>query len=332
MKHLVLLAALVSASGCLVGTYSQKGERQSFDPVDRNVSDGARTLEHDSRSAKLTFQRRTCIDFKSTYSREFYEQRAYPAPLINAITMPVAALGLLTGLISQDPGFFWPESRPAITPISFIIGGIAAAGFGLAGLFPMFLDAHKPRSTFLRAERTTDFDEIETECSSTTLNVSGPLPYKAWIYDAPVKGMTPASGVLDVRQAAITALGSHEFSPADLRHWQKDSEVYVTYELAGAPKKIELLDLYELRIYADLLIPRCSETCGGGTHGKRCKRREEICMEEGKAEGIGFSELYELCQDMTKSCFEKENPDSSAFKTCFDRCVHQQLPEVFKKN
>lgn len=330
MKHLVLFAALLSTSGCLVGTYSQRGDRQSVEAVDRNVSDGSRTLEHESGSAKLTFERRTCIDWKSNYSREFYEQRAYPGPLINAITLPVAALGLITGLVSQDPGFFWPESRPAITPISFIIGGIAAAGFGLAGLFPMFLDAHVPKSTLIRAERTTDFDETETECSSTSLNVSGPLPYKAWIYDEPVKGMTPASGVLDVRKAAITALGSRKFTPAELRRWQEDSEVYVKYELAGTPKQIELVDLYELRFHADLLISRCSEACGGGTHGKRCKRREEICMEEGKAEGIGFSELYELCQDMTKSCFEKENPDSSAFTACFDRCVHQQLPEVFK--
>lgn len=317
------LALLFTASSCVLGHFSQRGEQTSKTEVDRRVNDGSRELKVEGGTAKIGFERNTCVAYQSSYTKEFYKKTSYPAQIITPIGLAVAFAGFITAIASPDPGFFWPESRPAITPISWAVAGVFGVATLLAGLVPMGAGAVNPRDTLLRTEQTTEYDRVDTSCSTREMTLSGSLPYVAWLYGEKVKAKTPSSGELNFRKAAITGLWGEKLTPFRLRMLEEDAEVMVSFELAGTKEQIETVDLYEVRIYADTVGAACSEACIEAGEAKLCKVRERICREEG-----GFSDI---CVPMRNTCLERESKNKEGFERCFDACAKKRFKEIFDK-
>lgn len=320
MRWLTLFFALC-ASACVEGRFSERGEAADTFILDEYANKTPNEVVIEGRTVFIRYEETSCTKLKFTYLQNHYEQKAFPTSIVSPLALGLAATGLIFGLTSQDPGFFWPESVPAITPIGF---GTAAV-FGVVGFIPIAFGLGKPQYTLLSTSKSDEYDRVETNCSTAKKTKTGDLPWRAWFNDAHVvTGTTGSNGVLDLRKAALTTvLKGEKMTPSKLNDYEEDSVVYLKYEFGGE-KHIEELELYEVQIYASNAREECSEACIDAAEARQCRRRESLCNEEsGTSPG--------LCRNMRISCLETESPNKAGYEACFDPCVKKRLTDFINK-
>ena len=322
MKRALSLVLAVCLSACVQGRVAERGEASDTWILDENTNKTSRQLVVENEKAFLTYEETHCTKLKFTYLQNVYEESAFPTSIVSPLALGLAATGLLFGFISQDPGFFWPESVPAITPIGF---GTAVV-FGLGGFIPMAFGLGKPQYKLLSTQKSDDYDRVETNCSTSKQNVTEKLPWRASILSGDtVTGSTGSDGIFDIEKVARAVLvKSQSFKPYRLQFFAEHPDLHLTFALAGGAQQIEAVEFYEVPIYEKGLRNDCSEQCIDAGEARQCRRREAICMEEAGSE-------VELCWNMRNSCVEHESPNMQAFEACFDQCVKKRLTEIFSK-
>jgi hypothetical protein len=320
MKRALSWLLALCMSACVEGRVAERGEPSDTWILDENTNKTSRELVVEDQKAFFTYEETHCTKLKFTYLQNVYEKSAFPTGAVSPIALGLAATGLLFGLTSQDPGFFWPESVPAITPIGF---GTAVV-FGVGGFIPIAFGLGKPQYKLLSTRESDDYDRVETNCSTSKRNVTEKLPWRARLHGDVVTGTTGSDGVFDVDKVARTVLvKGQKLDPAHLEFFAENPELFLKFELAGHQEKLQRVDLYEVPIYEKSLRLHCSEECIDAGEARQCRRREAICREE--------SSEIELCWNMRASCLERESPNMAGYDACFDRCVKKRLTEIFEK-